>query len=668
LQSALVPIRQLAFLHDTYFFLTCSSRYISSRQLCSYAIAESMQRSISEAGRAMWFASLAPNETISNFEDFQVGLEVDDEIFATVEELVDQAYETYSLDNKAILPGGPDYQDAVAEAAAALLEIFEEVPVDWITVWCEALILDTWNKRRAEEEEVRYGKKPSPPLEDSPTTGKEVLRFSQKVPPNPTLSQALEQKEKAPIPIGERTIALRMLVPDQPLEEQHSANIFEIIAVQCVPKGQDSEQIKNYKLELFVRAFEDIINANQPNEPYTLAYGKVAYTQISAEKRRFGDQKVRIIRTQANFEMALSYLIENHGDILPFEYFEQRSREKKRRVKTEKKLEDAVKAANLLNTKNKEGREKALEVRKKEKDTKAEASALRKAQAASATPREPPRKPLPDASGSTRRTKRPPLPASTQSRTNKPGLVDYLQMGTPSRIKPIRSYSPASSPSAIEKTTLAPEHGSAPNPRDTPPLPLHRKRASRNLLAETTKAGRNINGSIVKPSTHSGRTAPTNRIVEQPQKEKGQTEPHTEEKEVKKEPSFRKIRVPSLELHQLRRNSGFYPQSPSAAIRRRSSIASRASRKASMSLQSIPGLKKIFNRAPKDLPPPPEEQDNFYAEILRRTFTRGGDTDREISIDQITKNGKAERPDEHEVEEPELADDFESPEEHLITQ
>src|SRR5882724_2850410 len=67
------------------------------------------QRLNSEEERVLWFASLAPNQPNLNFEDFKVGLQATEEIFATIQELINQSYDNHGLDNAALLPGGPDF-------------------------------------------------------------------------------------------------------------------------------------------------------------------------------------------------------------------------------------------------------------------------------------------------------------------------------------------------------------------------------------------------------------------------------------------------------------------------------------------------------------------------------------------------------------------------------
>jgi hypothetical protein len=140
-----------------------------------------------------------------------LGLEANDEIFATIQELVKEAYDNHGLENSTFLPGCPDFKDAVSEVTVALLSIFEKVPAQWMNAWSEALTLDIWNKDRAAQELVCVGKKSSPALADRPTTGKEVMRFSQPPPP-PTPEAPLQpprRTEKGPISLHQRIFALK---------------------------------------------------------------------------------------------------------------------------------------------------------------------------------------------------------------------------------------------------------------------------------------------------------------------------------------------------------------------------------------------------------------------------------------------------------------------------
>ena len=176
-------------------------------------MAEPVQGPHPEEERTLWFAVLAPDQSNLNFEDFKLGLEANDEIFATIQELIKEAYDKHGLENPTFSPGCPDFKAAVSEVTAALLSIFEKVPAQWMNTWSEALTLDKWNKDRAAQERVRVGKEPSPTLADSPTTGKEVMRFLQPPPPNPEApSPAPEKKEKDHCPFIREYLCLKLLI------------------------------------------------------------------------------------------------------------------------------------------------------------------------------------------------------------------------------------------------------------------------------------------------------------------------------------------------------------------------------------------------------------------------------------------------------------------------
>lgn len=95
------------------------------------------------------------------------------------------------------------------------------------------------------------------------------------------------------------------------------------------------------------------------------------------------------------------------------------------------------------------------------------------------------------------------------------------------------------------------------------------------------------------------------------------------------------------------------------------------STKASISLPF--GIKNLFT--PKDknpVPAPPfNDHENLFEEIKRKTFRRGGQVDQEVTIGAAKVHRQEELNEtvegDEEIEEPDDADDFENPDEYLVS-
>jgi hypothetical protein len=704
---------------------------------------ERVQRPDSEEERTIWFANLIPDASNLGFDDFKFGLGATDEIFTTIQELIDQAYENHGLDNAALLPGGPDFRRAVTEATRDLLTIFEVVPDDWMNTWCETLMLNIWNKKRAAKEVMRRSKEPSPALADSPTTGKEILRFSQPPAPRPETMEPVEQRKKEPLPLYQRTFVLEVINSDQPsLQAPH---ILEIISVRCVAEGRDPKLVKNYQLNLFINEFEDILNSGNPNGPRRLSHGKIVYFYGGSGNRALGRGRStrRMIATQRHFEVAVAHLL-NHtnGDSLTFTFFQEDSQEKiqrlaaeKQKLVTERRAGGATKQAEQAKLKQWQDKQRAQEAREKREAAAVGTLTKPKAQAPPIPQKDPRRKigeklrtgeppelsrrrPVPhqihvsergSGLGSTKLqplhpSERPELyqpiltsiagessdrggqkpgaeelrvpdkgsgsrgatiksrgpsttspfrPISTPILKKPASAANYSRGLLPPKSVPNRAYPTSSSPSEIDKSPLKNEYSSVLHPGAPTPSPLGRRRKVVSAAFETVNTGRRlvaVDGTATDP------------------KESYRKMSNKDEKSLKSIPG---IPPASREIERVRRESGFHAQPPSPAMRR-STVASRMSSRASISLHSISGIRSLFKHESKDVKSYASTQEldiapkHFYKEISRRKFARGGEIEQEISIEQL-KDTDVAKIDNTEVEEPEQPGDFETPEEYLIS-
>jgi hypothetical protein len=596
-------------------------------------MAEPVQGPDPEEVRTLWFAALAPDQSNLNFEDFKLGLEANNEIFATIQELIKEAYDKHGLENPSFLPVCPDFEAAVSEVTAALLSIFEKVPAQWMNAWSEALTLDIWNKDRAAQELVRVGKKPSPTLADSPTTGKEAMRFSQPPPP-PTPEAPLqppEKKEKGPLPLHQRIFALEVIDRDHPSLKDPS--ILEVISVRCVPEGRDLKLVKNYKLSLFVKEFEDIFKEGSPNEPQKWTHGKLVYFYRGSENRasKQGRGTRRLISSQKQFEVAVAHLLNTtDGDCLTFTFFPEDIEEKRLRLVAEarqattreREAKAAARAGTLKQKKMQdiENASYATKARKKREVARANALARSKAEA-------------------------PPVPQKDPRRK-----LDKKKVGV-------------GDPSdRIERRSVP--HEIVPRTGGTKPKPLP---------ASTSEQYQPDSWPTAEDFYGLGGSEPVASTI-RAQKQESKPKSHSKNQEALPK------RTPLIEganenIGRLRIESGFQPQPPSPAIRKRDSITSKISRRASISLHSVPGLKNIFKRGSKDVKaqhPPVHDLDitpeSFYKEFSRRTYVHGGGTEQEVSIERLKEIATVEKNDDNEVEEQELPDEYEDPAECLVNQ
>ena len=582
-----------------------------------------------EEERTLWFAALAPDQSNLNFEDFKLGLQANDEIFATIQELIKEAYDKHGLENPTFLPGCPDFKAAVSEVTAALLSIFEKVPAQWMNAWSEALTLDIWNKNRAAQELVRVGKEPSPTLADSPTTGKEVMRFSQSPPP-PTPGAPLqlpEKKEKGPLPLHQRIFALEVINRDQP--SLKDPDILEVISVRCVPEGKDPKLVKNYKLNLFIKEFEDIFKEGSPHEPQKWTHGKLVYFYRGSENRalRQGRGIRRLISNQKQFEVAVAHLLNTtDGDCLTFTFFPEDIEEKRlrlvaeaRQATTREREAKTAARAEKLKQKKMQDIENATNARKL-REVARDALARSKAEAPPIPQKDPRRKPE----------------------------KKKIGVGDPSDRSERRSV----------PHEIVPRTGST----KSKPLP---ESTSEQYQPDSWPTAENFYGI--------GGSEPVASTI-RAQKEESKPKSHSKIKEALPK------RTPLIEganevIGRLRRESGFQPQPPSPAIRKRDSITSKISRRASISLHSVPKFKNIFKRGSKDVKaqhPPVQDLDitteSFYKELSRRTFVRGGGIEQDVSVERLKEIDIAEKNDDSKVEEQELPDEYEDPAEYLINQ
>jgi hypothetical protein len=688
----------------------------------------------SEEERVLWFASLAPNRSNLNFENFKVGLQATEEIVTTIQELIEQAYYSHGLDNASLLPGGPDFRDTVTETTTALLTIFQNAPTHWMNDWCEALILDIWSKNRSKKEEIREGKKPEPALADSPTIGRDVPRISEPPPLHTAPTTPSEEKKQGPLPIDQRTFALEVISSDKIKLRLLPPEILEIISVRCVPEGKDPALVRNYQLNLFVDEFEEVLNAVSGDEPYKLANGKLVYfSRPTNQTLRAGRGTQHMIENQKQFEVAVTHLLHNtNGDNLTFTFFEENSHQKRKRMGVEKKAAEAAqikkeseaKKAELFNQKQKQEQERAQHARNQREATRVKVLARSKAQAPPLPQRSAGSKPdennievgessntsvqnpvqdqthfsfnttpqpsLASASSffangmktdkensgkeqvrvpqNGRKSKirvKPldpspaslaePVAKSTPPRKPRPGVY---RDSVPLKAIPTPPYLPSSSVSTIDKEPRKPEFDSLLFPRASTPPTLRRKRAIINAVVTTVNAGKKINATMTGTPTHPEKAA---LFAPDPNRKR-------REREEKLEGRDSITSRQSQEQANIRRESGFYPQSPSPAIKRRESVASRVNTRASMSLRPISAIKNVFRRESKDVAPVQDQvgtSEDYYAEVSRRTFVRGGENEQDLSIERLKEIGNIERLEDTEVEE--QPDDFENPDEFLVT-
>jgi hypothetical protein len=207
-------------------------------------------------------------------------------------------------------------------------------------------------------------------------------------------------------------------------------------------------------------------------------------------------------------------------------------------------------------------------------------------------------------------------------------------------------------------------HGIGPRTGDTKPKPLPAS-ASDQYQPDSKSTAEELYGL-------SGSEPVARRISTQKQESKSISRPKNEEA-IPRSTSI--IPGASENIGRLRRESSFQPQPPSPAIRRRDTITSKISTRASISLHSVPKFKNIFKRGSKDVKsshPPVQDLDSapesFYKELSRRTFVRGGGVEQEVSIERLKEIGNAEKNDDSKVEEQELPDEYEDPAEYLVHQ
>lgn len=592
-------------------------------------MAEPVQRPHSEEQRAVWFANLAPDQSNLNFEDFKLGLEANDEIFATIQELIKEAYDNHGLEKSTFLPGCPDFKYAVSQVTAALLSIFERVPADWMNAWSEALTLEIWDKNRAVQELLRVGKKSSPALADSPTTGKEVLRFSQ--PPHPPTPGAPlhppDVKEKGPLPLHQRIFALEVINQDQP--SLKDPNILEVISVRCVPDGKDPKLVKNYQLNLFIKEFEDMVSEENPDEPQKWTHGKLVYFYRGSRNRalRQGRGTRRLISTQKQFEVAVTHLMNTtDGDCLTFTFFPEDIGEKRLRLVAEarqatarEREANAAARAELIKHKKLQDIESAKNAQKMREVSRADALARSKAEASPIPQRDPRRK-----------------TGEKKVRVGDPSDQSERR-SVPQVIVPITGTKAKSQPAS----------------------------ASDQYQSDSQSTAEDLHGLA-------GCEPLATRVSIQPQESKSVSSPKNEEAIPR---TTSGIPGASEGIGRLRRESSFQPQAPSPAIKRRDTVTSKISTRASISFHSVPTFKNIFKRGSKDVKSShPSVQnleitpESFYKELSRRTFVRGGGVEQEVSIERLKEIGNAEKNDDSKVEEQELPDEYSDPAEYLVNQ
>ncbi|KAE9364726.1 hypothetical protein N431DRAFT_520320 [Stipitochalara longipes BDJ] len=671
-------------------------------------------RSNSEVERLLWFTSLEPDHSHLEYEDFKVGLGASDEIFTTVQELITQAYDNNGLENETLLPSGPDFRDTVTEVTTALIAIFETVPAQWLESWIEALILDIRNKNRAKKEKVREGKRPSPALAESPTTGADAPRILQ--PPlhlSPkTLPTSIKPKKPSPPAIEQKIFGLEVYPADEHQLTLFRPLIVEVMSIRCVPKGRDPKLVESYQLNLFIKEFEVVLNAEIHKQPYELAHGKLMY-YYNRPGNFFGIGRGtrRTVTNQQEFEAGVAYLLTStQTDTLTFTFFQETNQEKKRRLSGRKngtkgsmvgelqKLKheehgalgsarkvsygarmaaavypkgEQLAAISLVTSLSKIGDRKLMpgqsQIQKKIWGGPIKGKLLldpRRRRAAPAQSHVP-------QTGSTSKAATEsldpspgslsePVSKSTRSRKTRAELFPDGQRNAATKVRPTRPYPHVSSPAAIDKIPLNSPYGSALYPGATAPPPLRRKRAIINAVSTAVNNGKKLHTVIRGTSTQ-----PENAVLFTPALEKRSLEKNEEAK------TSRSVtpRI-SQEQHRIRQETGFHPQAPSPAVKRRSTIASIVSAKTSISFPPLPNIKNIFKRGSKDATPVDEQIDaaeDFYAEVSRKTFTRGGEREPELSIQRLKEISDIEKLDDIEVEEPEEAADFDNPDEYLVT-
>jgi hypothetical protein len=228
-----------------------------------------------------------------------------------------------------------------------------------------------------------------------------------------------------------------------------------------------------------------------------------------------------------------------------------------------------------------------------------------------------------------------------------------------------RPYPTSSSPSTIDKPPLKKEYGSVLHPGASTPPPLRRRRKVTSAVFEAVNTGKRLMAVLDGTATD-----PKNAALFAPDPKKDYRK-----RSKKDEESMKGIPVTpraSQEIERVRRESGFHAQLPSSAMRR-NTVTSRISSRASISLYSVSGIRNLFKRESEDvklyasiqeLDLTPEQ---FYKEISRRTFARGGEIEHEFSIEQLKEIGDVAKIGDTEVEEPEQPGDFETPDEYLIS-
>ena len=404
---------------------------------------------------------------------------------------------------------------------------------------------------------------------------------------------------------------------------------MEVISVRCVPEGRDPKLVKNYKLNLFIKEFEDIFKEGSPNEPQKWTHGKLVYFYRGSENStsRQGRGIRRLISNQKQFEVAVAHLLNTtDGDCLTFTFFPEDIEEKRlrlvaeaRQATTREREAKAAARAEIVKQKKMQDIENAENARKKQEVARADALARSKAEAPPVPQKDPRRKP------------------------------DKKKLGV-------------SNPSYRERKPM--EHGIVPGTGGTK-LKLLPAPTSEQYQPDSNSTAEELYG-----LGGSEQVASTIRVQKQ------ESKPKSHSKNRKDLPS----RTPLIEganenIGRLRRESGFQPQPPSPAIRKRDSITSKISRRASISLHSVPKFKDIFKRGSKDVksPHPPVQDldippESFYKEISRRTYVRGGGIEQEVSIERLKEIGTGEKNDDSKVEEQELPDEYEDPAEYLINQ
>ncbi|PMD37183.1 hypothetical protein L207DRAFT_599534 [Hyaloscypha variabilis F] len=674
------------------------------------------QRPDSDVERELWFAGLEPNQPDLNFEDFKIGLGASEEIFATIQELVTQTYDNHGLDNETLLPGGPGFSDAVTEATSALEAIFETVPTQWLKIWCEALILHIRDTNRAKKEAIREGKKPSPALAESPTAGADAPRISQGPPPRQSSDSpptSIESRQPSSQTIEQKIFGLKVFPADEHKLTLFKPSIVEIMAVRCVPKGRDPKLVESYQLSFFIKEFEKLLNAGSRKVPYEFAHGKlVYYCSNNGNDLGIRTGTRRTITSQQEFEAGVAYLLNNGGrDTLTFTFFQETSEDRKRRMSGGRKWMKRSLKGELQKLRHEEVDQQVDPPRKMSYREKMQAaihpnredSANNQSKISfgpsdrKATPGQsqipkkvwggPYRgKTLPDPSR--RKAALGPIHVPQAGSSSKPAtnpqdpspgkLTDPVSKALPPRKvraelypdsvntapkqnRPARPYPPAS-PASIDRVPLNPPYGSVLYPGARTPPPLRRKRAIINAVTETIYNGKRLHAVLTGTATK-----PENAALFSPDPNDRNTD-----KEEEPRPSTSRTVTPriSQEQRRLRAETGFHPQPPSPAVQRRSTIASKVSAKTSISFPPVANMKNIFKRNSKDATPVDELVDtteDFYAEVSRKTFTRGGEKEAELSIQRLKDLSHHERMDDSEVEEPEEDDDFENPEEYLVT-